>query len=78
MNKKKRLPGWLAPIIGGALPVGMAMVGQFKQDHSLLAIWEVDPERLILMVGLGIFGGAIIWVYDVVKRKIDKRRTNPE
>ena len=50
----------------------MAMVGQYKQDHSILAVWEVDSDRLLLMVGLGFFGGIIIWVYDLGKNKINK------
>lgn len=72
MNAKQKFPSWIAPIIGAILPIGMAMVGQYKQDHSILAVWEIDSDRLLLMVGLGFFGGIIIWVYDLAKSKINK------
>jgi len=42
------------------------------RSFQLLAVWEVDSDRLLLMVGLGFFGGIIIWVYDLAKSKINK------
>jgi len=72
MSTKQKFPSWIAPIIGAILPIGMAMVGQYKQDHSILEVWEVDSDRLLLMVGLGFFGGIIIRIYDLVKRNINK------
>jgi len=72
MDKTVNFPSWLAPIIGAILPIGMAMVGQYKHDSSILAIWKVEPERLILMVALGFLGGLIIWGYDLMKKKFNK------
>lgn len=72
MNIKQKFPSWIAPIIGAMLPIGMAMVGQYKQDHSISVVWEADLDRLSLMVGLGFFGGIVIWLYDLVKSKINK------
>lgn len=69
MDKKAKFPSWLAPIIGALLPIGMAMVGQYKQDGTILAIWETDPLNLALTVCLGCFGGLIVWGYDLIKKK---------
>lgn len=69
MDSKTKFPSWLAPIIGAVLPVGMAIVGQFKSEQTILAVWEVELEKLILMSFLGFSGGVIIWLYDFFRKR---------
>jgi len=72
MITNRAFRSWLAPFIGAILPLGMAVVGQYKQDQSILEIWKADPYTLLFMASLGFLGGTIIWVYDLVRKNINK------